>query len=170
MAGDEASVYAAPNSTWFDAYHPIADHYSFIDDLAASYADNAETFVAGKSHDGRDIKGIHIYGSEGKGSKPGIVWHGTVHAREWITTMVCTCFFIPVLVPVLISAGDGICCIPTPILYRRGRPSVQRQVRLLHHSNCESRWFRFLPIKRSHVAQEPTSYYFSQLCRPRHQP
>jgi murein tripeptide amidase MpaA len=89
MAGGDVSAYAVPDSTWFDAYHPIADHMQFLDDLAASYPDNAETFVAGKSVEGRDIKGIHIYGSEGKDSKPGIVWHGTVHAREWITTMVC---------------------------------------------------------------------------------
>jgi hypothetical protein len=88
MAEGEPSVKAVPSSTWFNAYHPIADHYSFLNDLAASYPNNAETFVAGKSHDGRDIKGIHIYGSGGKGSKRGIVWHGTVHAREWITTMV----------------------------------------------------------------------------------
>jgi hypothetical protein len=93
MAGGDAPVNAAPNSTWFDAYHPIADHMQFLDDLAATYPDNAETFVAGKSHDGRDIKGIHIFGSGGKGSKPGIVWHGTVHAREWITTMVCAVCF-----------------------------------------------------------------------------
>ncbi|KAF2272357.1 uncharacterized protein EI97DRAFT_212145 [Westerdykella ornata] len=79
---------AAPDATWFNAYHPIADHLQFLSDLAAAFPSNAQTFVAGKSHEGRDIKGIHIYGSSGPNSKPGIVWHGTVHAREWITTMV----------------------------------------------------------------------------------
>jgi carboxypeptidase A4 len=43
---------------------------------------------AGKSVEGRDIKGIHIWGSGGKGSQKAVVWHSTVHAREWITTMV----------------------------------------------------------------------------------
>lgn len=82
------SPYAAPNSTWFDSYHSIADHMQFIKDLAASYPDNAEVISAGKSTEGRDIVGIHIYGSKNN-TKPGVVWHGTVHAREWITTMVC---------------------------------------------------------------------------------
>ncbi|KAF2179352.1 hypothetical protein K469DRAFT_730642 [Zopfia rhizophila CBS 207.26] len=84
------SVYAAgvvPNNTWFNSYHPIADHVQFLKDLAAEYPDNSEIVVAGKSQEGRDITGIHIWGSSGKGSKQGIVWHGTVHAREWITNM-----------------------------------------------------------------------------------
>lgn len=37
---------------------------------------------------GRVLTGIHIWGSGGKGSKPAVVFHGTVHAREWISTMV----------------------------------------------------------------------------------
>ncbi|KAF1998949.1 hypothetical protein P154DRAFT_535833 [Amniculicola lignicola CBS 123094] len=79
---------AAPNATWFNGYHPIADHIQFLKDLAAAYPNNAEVVVAGKSVEGRDITGIHIWGSGGKGSQKGIVWHGTVHAREWITNMV----------------------------------------------------------------------------------
>lgn len=84
----DISALAAPNSTWFDAYHSIADHGQFLKDLAAAYPSNSEAISAGKSLEGRDIYGIHIWGSAGKGSKPGVVWHGTVHAREWITTMV----------------------------------------------------------------------------------
>ncbi|KAF2264223.1 hypothetical protein CC78DRAFT_464034 [Lojkania enalia] len=85
------SVYAAglaPNSTWFNSYHSIADHYAWLQDLAATYPANSEYIVAGKSLEGRDIAGIHIWGSGGKGSQKGVVWHGTVHAREWVTTMV----------------------------------------------------------------------------------
>jgi carboxypeptidase A4 len=78
---------AAPNATWFKSYHSIADHMQWITDLAAAYPKNTEVISAGKSGEGRDIKGIHIFGSGGKGSKKGVVWHGTVHAREWITTM-----------------------------------------------------------------------------------
>ncbi|KAF1840089.1 uncharacterized protein K460DRAFT_371306 [Cucurbitaria berberidis CBS 394.84] len=90
---DEESfgVYAAgvaPDATWFNSYHSIADHHQWITDLVAAYPSNAEVFSAGKSVEGRDIKGIHIWGSGGKGSQKGVVWHGTVHAREWITTMV----------------------------------------------------------------------------------
>lgn len=36
---------------------------------------------------GRALTGIHIWGSGGKGSKPAILFHGTVHAREWISSM-----------------------------------------------------------------------------------
>ncbi|KAI4635469.1 uncharacterized protein J4E87_000421 [Alternaria ethzedia] len=85
------SIYAAgaaPSASWFNAYHSIADHMQWITDLAAAYPKNAEVVSAGKSVEGRDIKGIHIWGSGGKGSKRAVVWHGTVHAREWITTMV----------------------------------------------------------------------------------
>jgi carboxypeptidase A4 len=57
----------------------------WISDLAAAYPNNAEVISAGKSVEGRDIKGIHIYGNGGKGSKKGVVWHGTVHAREWVS-------------------------------------------------------------------------------------
>ncbi|ORY12959.1 hypothetical protein BCR34DRAFT_281670 [Clohesyomyces aquaticus] len=85
------SVYAAgaaPNSTWWSSYHAIADHTQFLKDLAAAYPDNSEVISAGKSLEGRDITGIHIWGSGGKDSQKAVVWHGTVHAREWITTMV----------------------------------------------------------------------------------
>ncbi|KAL5115438.1 hypothetical protein ACEQ8H_006659 [Pleosporales sp. CAS-2024a] len=88
---DVVHVYAAgaaPNSTWYNSYHPIADHMQWISDLAAAYPSNSEVISAGKSVEGRDIKGIHIWGKGGKGSQKGVVWHGTVHAREWITTLV----------------------------------------------------------------------------------
>ncbi|KAF2850345.1 hypothetical protein T440DRAFT_397318 [Plenodomus tracheiphilus IPT5] len=83
-----AAAGAAPSISWFNAYHSIADHMQWVSDLAAAYPNNAEVISAGKSVEGRDIKGIHIWGNGGKGSKKGVVWHGTVHAREWITTMV----------------------------------------------------------------------------------
>jgi hypothetical protein len=44
--------------------------------------------VAGNSNAGTPITGIHFYGSTGGGKMPAIVIHGTVHAREWITTLV----------------------------------------------------------------------------------
>lgn len=82
------SIAGSANATWFNSYHAIADHVQFLKDLQSSYPSNSEILVAGKSNSGRDIIGIHIWGSGGKGSKKAIVWHGTVHAREWITTMV----------------------------------------------------------------------------------
>ncbi len=77
-----------PDPSWFSAYHSYADHLTFLSDLQKSFPDNSEIFEAGTSFEGRALTGIHLWGSEGKGSKPAINFHGTVHAREWITTMV----------------------------------------------------------------------------------
>ena len=85
-----SSIVGSANSTWFDAYHSYADHVQFLKDLQATYPANSEIVVAGNSLQGRSIIGIHLYGEGGKGSKPAVVFHGTVHAREWITTMVRT--------------------------------------------------------------------------------
>jgi len=74
---------------WFNSYHNYDDHLTFLDDLVAQFPNNAMIVSAGQSFEGRDIKGIHIFGSSGPGHKPAIIWHGTVHAREWIATMVC---------------------------------------------------------------------------------
>ncbi|KAM3072180.1 hypothetical protein ACMFMG_008636 [Clarireedia jacksonii] len=83
-----AEAALAPNSTWFTSYHPYASHLQFLRDLVTAYPSNAEIVTSGTSTSGNAITGIHIYGSGGKGSKPAVLFHGTVHAREWITTMV----------------------------------------------------------------------------------
>lgn len=83
------SVYAAgsANLTWFNSYHSYNDHLQFLKDLQAQYPTQAAVISAGNSLNGNPITGLHFWGSSGKG-KPAIVFHGTVHAREWITTMV----------------------------------------------------------------------------------
>ncbi|KAF9524325.1 putative carboxypeptidase [Crepidotus variabilis] len=82
----EAGALAGPE--WFNAYHPYADHLTFLDDLVTTFPNNAKIVSSGTSIGGRDIKGINIFGSSGSGTKPAVIWHGTVHAREWIGTMV----------------------------------------------------------------------------------
>ncbi|WYZ46173.1 hypothetical protein EsH8_IX_000398 [Colletotrichum jinshuiense] len=84
---DVSTVYAVPSETWFTAYHSYADHLQFLTDLRASFPSQSEIVTAGSSFQGRALTGIHIWGSGGKGSKPAVVLHGTVHAREWISTM-----------------------------------------------------------------------------------
>ncbi|KAF6820090.1 Metallocarboxypeptidase A-like protein-like protein 1 [Colletotrichum plurivorum] len=84
----DISLQALPSLTWFNSYHTFADHQQFIRDLQSSFPGNSEIVNAGSSYGGRSILGIHLWGSGGKGSKPAIYWHGTVHAREWVTTMV----------------------------------------------------------------------------------
>ncbi|CAG5155662.1 uncharacterized protein ALTATR162_LOCUS3773 [Alternaria atra] len=83
----EMSVYAVPSESWFTAYHPYADHLQFLRDLQAGYTGRSEIYTLGTSVQGRALTGIHIWGSGGKGSKPAVVIHGNVHAREWITSM-----------------------------------------------------------------------------------
>jgi len=56
-------------------------------DLQGSFTGQSELITAGASVGGRALTGIHIWGSGGKGSKPAVLFHGTVHAREWISTM-----------------------------------------------------------------------------------
>ncbi|KAJ9148825.1 Zinc carboxypeptidase [Coniochaeta hoffmannii] len=87
-------TYAAgsANSTWFNSYHAYADHIQFLKDLVALAPSNAEIVTAGNSLQGNAITGIHFWGSSGKGVKPAVVFHGTVHAREWISTMVVEYF------------------------------------------------------------------------------
>lgn len=82
------SALAAVNTTWYSAYHSYADHLSYLRSLATQYPNNAEIATSGNSLQGNAITGLHIYGSAGPGVKPAVVFHGTVHAREWITTMV----------------------------------------------------------------------------------
>ncbi|KAH6668222.1 hypothetical protein B0J14DRAFT_157534 [Halenospora varia] len=72
--------------SWYNAYHAYADHVQYLKDLQALYPKNSEIVVAGDSGNGNPITGIHFYGNAGKG-KPAVVIHGTVHAREWITTL-----------------------------------------------------------------------------------
>lgn len=76
-----------PSEAWFTAYHPYADHLQFLRDLQGGYPGNSEIVNVGTSVQGRPLTGIHIWGSGGKGSRPAVVIHGNVHAREWITSM-----------------------------------------------------------------------------------
>jgi len=89
---DEESDFAeyraqAVDDTYFDSYHPYDDHLQFLSDLQSKYPDQSEIVSSGESDGGLNITGIHLWGSGGKGKKPAVVFHGNVHAREWITSM-----------------------------------------------------------------------------------
>ncbi|KZM18637.1 metallocarboxypeptidase [Ascochyta rabiei] len=68
---------------WFDSYHPYEDHIEYFKQLQESFPENSNWTSSGTSYEGRDIYGIHMWGADGPG-KPAVLWHGTVHAREWI--------------------------------------------------------------------------------------
>ncbi|CAK7218125.1 hypothetical protein SCUCBS95973_003384 [Sporothrix curviconia] len=77
------------NATWFSSFHAYADHVRFLRDLQARHANHTELVSSGLSLDGRNITGLRIFGSGGgQAVRPAVVFHGTVHAREWIATMV----------------------------------------------------------------------------------
>ncbi|KAI1654598.1 hypothetical protein F4813DRAFT_205742 [Daldinia decipiens] len=80
------SAAALPSLSWFNAYHAYNDHLTFLKDIQSSFSSNSELITAGKSFEGRDIQGIHLWGSGGKDSKPAVYFHGNVHAREWISS------------------------------------------------------------------------------------
>lgn len=80
------SAAAAPDVTWFNSYHTYAEHLTFLSNFVSAYPTKSKIVTAGTSYEGRAITGIHIYGTTA-GSKPGIIVHATVHAREWITTV-----------------------------------------------------------------------------------
>jgi carboxypeptidase A4 len=81
------SAAALPDPSFFESYHELEAHDSFLSDLQAAFPDNSELFSVGDSVEGRPINGIHLYGAGGPG-KPAVIWHGTVHAREWVTAPV----------------------------------------------------------------------------------
>ncbi|KAG6130276.1 hypothetical protein E4U35_002016 [Claviceps purpurea] len=78
------------NSSWFNSYHPYNDHLQWLNDLASQYSQNAKIVTSGKTLQGEPITGLHIFGraSSSGEKKPAVVFHGTVHAREWIASMV----------------------------------------------------------------------------------
>ncbi|KAF3936032.1 hypothetical protein ABW19_dt0209978 [Dactylella cylindrospora] len=92
---------AAPDPNWYQAYHAYNDHLSYLQALVATYPNNAEIVTSGKSTEGREITGIHIWGK--KKGKEAAVLHGTVHAREWISAKVVEYFALQLLQ----GAGNG---------------------------------------------------------------
>ncbi|XP_043502401.1 zinc carboxypeptidase-like [Polistes fuscatus] len=65
-----------------NTYNTLADTYAYLDSLARDHPDKVEVIVAGKSYEGRQIKGVKLtFGS----NNPGIVIEGGIHAREWIS-------------------------------------------------------------------------------------
>ncbi len=77
----------AGNSSWFDSYHDYQDHIQYFQSLHDLFPGNSEIISSGYSYENRSLYGIHLWGAGGPG-KPAVLYHGTVHAREWISTAV----------------------------------------------------------------------------------
>lgn len=78
---------SGPALDTFDHYMSYNEVLEYLDTLVALRPDLAETVTIGQTIEGRDIVAIHITGPEGD-DKPGILFHGCQHAREWITVPV----------------------------------------------------------------------------------
>ncbi|KDN67987.1 putative carboxypeptidase A5 [Colletotrichum sublineola] len=73
--------------SWYNSYHPYEDHKAYFKALHEAFPNNSKLVSSGTSHEGREIFGIHFWGANGPG-QPAVLWHGTVHAREWIVAPV----------------------------------------------------------------------------------
>lgn len=62
-------------------------HVTWWKDLQATFPEQSNWTSSGKSYEGRDLFGVHLWGAGGPG-KPAVIYHGTVHAREWIVAPV----------------------------------------------------------------------------------
>lgn len=76
-----------PESTWFDAYHSYNEHVQYWRDMVFDFPRNSQRFTAGQSYENREIFGVKLFGNNTGTAKSALIWHGTVHAREWISTM-----------------------------------------------------------------------------------
>ncbi|KAK7402775.1 hypothetical protein QQX98_011484 [Neonectria punicea] len=76
----------ADDLAWYDSYHKYEDHLQYFEDLHELFPNNSEIISSGKSYENRTITGLHLWGGDGPG-KPAVLYHGTVHAREWISTL-----------------------------------------------------------------------------------
>ncbi|KAH6838622.1 hypothetical protein B0I37DRAFT_400227 [Chaetomium sp. MPI-CAGE-AT-0009] len=76
------------SSSWFNKYHDYQAHVEYLHGLSKFYYQRSAVFTAGKSFEKRNIWGIHLFGKSGPGVNPAVVFFGTMHAREWISTMV----------------------------------------------------------------------------------
>ncbi|KAI1147423.1 hypothetical protein F4825DRAFT_149249 [Nemania diffusa] len=75
----------AGDPSWFDSYHDYQDHIRYLQSLHDLFPSNSEIISSGYSYENRSLAGIHLWGAGGPG-KPAVLYHGTVHAREWIST------------------------------------------------------------------------------------
>lgn len=98
------AVYTSRNKAkyGFGEYHSYDDMLNWMSDIEKNYPEMAKVFVAGKTHEGREIKGIKIGYPISRTDKK-IVWiDGGIHAREWAAIHTAL-FFIEQLI-----AGYGI--------------------------------------------------------------
>lgn len=76
----------ARGEDWFSNYRPLEDIEAKLRALADDRPDLVTLVDIGDSVEGRDIWALRISGSPT--ARPGVLFNGTQHAREWISPMV----------------------------------------------------------------------------------
>ena len=76
------------SAQWYNDYKSFAQYYARLDQMLADHPTLTSPFVIGTSHEGREIRGIKITGTGPSNvAKKQVVFHGLIHAREWIAGM-----------------------------------------------------------------------------------
>ncbi|KAJ3041659.1 carbamoyl-phosphate synthase (glutamine-hydrolyzing) cpa2 [Rhizophlyctis rosea] len=75
---------------YFASYHTIEEIGDFYKDLHKRYPDLVKPVIVGKTYEKREIHGIEIAASNATAEQKEIVFHGGIHAREWIGPAVVT--------------------------------------------------------------------------------
>lgn len=76
--------------TWYLEYKTYTEISNYLYELAAVNPGIAQVIEVGTSHQDRVIYGIRITGAGGAANKPGLLFNGCQHAREWIAPMSST--------------------------------------------------------------------------------
>ena len=77
------------NGQFYNNYRSLAEYESRMDQLIADHPTLASPITIGTSVEGREIRGMRITGTGSNSvAKKAVVFHGLIHAREWISGMV----------------------------------------------------------------------------------
>ena len=85
---NEQPLKRAKASDW-TSYWTYEEINEWLDSLVAQYPGEVTHVYVGKSYEGRDIRGVKV-NLGGQSGKKSIVFEGTIHAREWISTATTT--------------------------------------------------------------------------------
>jgi uncharacterized protein (TIGR03382 family) len=80
---------SAQSPEWFADFRDLPAIETFVDTLAADHPGLVAIEAVGESLEGRPIRALRI-GTPAPG-KTGVLYTGTMHAREWLSPMVTTC-------------------------------------------------------------------------------
>lgn len=106
-------------ASFFDDFRDLAAINAHLDALAAAHPGITEIVSVGTSLEGRPIRGIAIRAGAADG--PSLLLTGTMHAREWLSTMTVTCLADTLISehgadPAITTALDAVGIIVVPVL------------------------------------------------------